>query len=94
MAEEADLQREIIATLKTRGYIIFRLNSGYSGRNNVKLCPVGTPDILAVGHRTSWIEVKGPNGTLRDTQVKMIGELRKRGQLVIIAKSLDDIKDL
>ncbi len=92
--KESEVQREIIATLKARGYIVFRMNSGYSGKNNIKLCPPGTPDLFAVGKRTAFIEVKGEGGTLRDSQIKMIEDLRTRGQIVIVARSLDDIKDL
>lgn len=89
---ESELQKMIIDTLKAMGGIVFRMNSGRSGRNNVKLCPAGTPDILAVlPHKTLWIEVKAKGGKLRQSQEEMHAQLQQRGQTVIAAYSLDDV---
>ena len=88
---ETEIQKEIIEYLKTIGAIVFRMNSGRA-KNNVKLCPPGTPDLMAV-LKTGiiWIEVKTETGTLRDTQVKMHKKLTDLNQNVIIARRLDDV---
>jgi len=87
--KEADIQREIVKALRQLGFIVLRLNAGKT-QHNVKLCEPGTPDLLAIGHEvTLWIEVKAPGGKLRDTQVEMHKQLRKRGQLVAVCDSVD-----
>lgn len=90
---ETEIQKQIIDYLRLHNYIIFRMNSG-SARNNIKLCPSGTPDLLAVGRKTIWIEVKTPTGKLRESQIEMHEKLTKCNQTVIIARSIDDIKDI
>jgi len=88
---ESQIQKEIIEALKLHGALVFRLNSG-SRQKNVKLCPSGTPDILAIlPHKTLWIEVKTEKGILRPSQEKMISELIKRGQIVLVARSVDQV---
>jgi hypothetical protein len=88
---EAEIQAEIVEYLKLCGWLVFRLNSGKAA-NNLRLCPPGTPDLLAVGRLASfWIEVKTPTGKLRPEQEQMIEELRKRGQFVLVARSVEDV---
>jgi tRNA G18 (ribose-2'-O)-methylase SpoU len=70
------------------------MNSGKAA-NNLRLCPPGTPDLLAVGRLASfWIEVKTPTGKLRPEQEQMIEELRKRGQFVLVARGLEDVENI
>ena len=89
---EADIQRQIIEFLKLRGGIVFRMNAG-RGRQNQHLCPVGTPDLLAVlPHATFWVEVKDMKGKVTDEQEAMHKRLRDCGHNVIIARSIDDIE--
>ncbi|MCW8932147.1 MAG: VRR-NUC domain-containing protein [Gammaproteobacteria bacterium] len=88
---ESEIQKDIIDYLKTTGSIVIRMNSG-SLKYNVKLAPVGTPDLLAVlKTMLIWIEVKTETGKLRPAQVEMIKELRLRNQIVIVARSVDDV---
>lgn len=88
---EAEIQKQIIDVLKLHNALVFRLNSGQRN-NNVKLCPNGTPDILAIlPTQTLWIEVKAPKGKLRPTQGEMHAQLQERGQRVIVARSVDDV---
>lgn len=87
---ESEIQKQIMDYSELRGWKVFRMNSGYSGRHNLKLCPPGTPDLLIVmPNRYLWVEVKTGTGTLRDTQVKMIKELEDLGHMVIVVRSLD-----
>ena len=90
---ESELQKQIIDYLKLCNAIVFRMNSGQR-QNNVKLCPSGTPDILAVlPHKTLWIEVKTDKGKLRPSQITMHSRLKERGQEVIVARSVDDVME-
>lgn len=89
---ESEIQKQIIDALKLSGHLLFRMNAGKAA-NNIRLCPKGTPDLLAIsrGGKTTWIEVKTPSGALRPAQKEMIADLESRGQRVIVARSLDDI---
>ena len=88
---EGQIQKQAIELLKLSGYLVFRLNSG-KARNNIRLCPPGTPDILAVKDGlVLWIEMKKPGGVLSDAQEKMITDLQLHGQQVLIADSIHDI---
>jgi hypothetical protein len=91
---EAEIQAEIVEYLKLCGWLVFRLNSG-KARDNMRLCPPGTPDLLAVGRLANfWIEVKTETGRLRPEQEQMIEELRKRGQFVLVARGLEDVENI
>ena len=90
---ESEVQAQIIKYAKYLGFIPIRMNSGYSGRHNVHLAPKGTPDLLIVHDAGClWVEVKGPNGKLRDSQKAMHRELRSLGHAVIVARDLSDVK--
>lgn len=90
---EAEIQKSIIDYAKTIGCIVIRMNSGSSGRSNIKLCPPGTPDLLLIHYSGAlWVEVKNAKGKLRDTQVDMINRLEKLGQRVIVARTLSDVE--
>lgn len=93
MLTESLIQRNIIAYLKIRGALVFRMNSG-KARNNVQLCPPGTPDILTITRdkKVLWIEVKRADGALRPAQREMFKHLESRDQQVILARSVEDVK--
>ena len=87
---EIDLQREIIHALRSRGALVFRMNAG-RGRQNQRLAPAGTPDLLVVEqHSLRWIEVKDEHGKLSDVQKEMHEVLERMGQEVIVARSVED----
>ena len=90
---ESEIQKSIIQYLRARGAIVIRMNSG-KARNNVRLCPPGTPDLLAVLKTGGvlWIEVKTETGKLRPAQEEMINILDTLGQWVIVARSIEDVE--
>lgn len=89
---EAEIQKQIIKYAEAKGCIVIRLNAGKSGRYNTRLCPPGTPDLLIVGKSYPlWVEIKGPAGKLRDSQIAMHDRLTKLNQTVIVANCLDDV---
>jgi hypothetical protein len=94
---ESDVQREIIKALEDCGWLVFRMNAGgrKAGRSYVHLAPKGTPDLLAVPYvgAPMWVEVKREGGELREDQIAMLADLRKRGQRVLVARSVDDVMD-
>ena len=88
---EGTIQKEIIDLLKLRGSLVFRMNAG-SAKYNVKLAPRGTPDLLAVLPGTAiWLEVKTPKGKVSEDQFNMINDLRDRGELVYVVRSVEDV---
>lgn len=91
---EIDIQREIRKYLETLGYLVFRMNAG-RGRGTQKLCPPGTPDLLAIGRLgcNIWIEVKMPGKNRTPVQERMADDLYARGQSVILARSVKDVQD-
>lgn len=88
---ETDIQREIIEVLRRRGALVFRMNAG-RGRNNQRLAPPGTPDLLVIEpHRLWWCEVKTPTGQLSVDQKEMHEALERFGQEVVVARGADEI---
>ena len=86
---ESELQKQAIDLLKLSGFLVFRLNSG-KARNNIRLCPVGTPDLLAIKNgRVIWIEMKKPGGKASTVQDEMIRDLRRHRQEVHIVDNTD-----
>lgn len=93
MTPEGKIQSEIKKYLESQDFIVIKMNSGYI-RANVKLAPPGTPDLLAIGYGLLfWVEVKQIGGKLRESQIDMGLKLSKRGQKVLVADSLDKVKD-
>ena len=91
---ESELQKQAIDLLKLSGFLVFRLNSG-KARNNIRLCPVGTPDLLAVRNgRVIWIEMKKTGCKVNMSQKIMINQLRYHGQEVNIVDNIDILKKI
>lgn len=89
---ESQIQKQIIDYIRLLNGLVFRMNAG-STKHNVKLAPKGTPDLFTVTpFGAYWIEVKTATGKLRKSQVAMIKKLRDMGQIVIVARSLEDVK--
>lgn len=91
---EGQIQKQAIELLKLSGYLVFRLNSGRA-RNNIRLCPPGTPDLLAVKQgRVLWIEMKKPGGVLSESQVDMITALMNHGQEVAVVSGILELQEM
>lgn len=92
---ESEIQREIVAYLKVRDYMVFRMNSGYI-KSNVKLSPKGTPDLLVIAPsgRVLWLEIKTATGKLNVSQTMMHSKLRIHKQVVFVVRCVDDVQGL
>jgi len=92
---ESEIQRDIKKYLEDAGFRVYRMNSGYL-KKNVKLAPPGTPDLMVISPfgKTTWIEVKTETGKVSDIQLVMHIILASYGQLVIIARSVEDVKEI
>jgi len=90
---EGDIQTDIINYLESLNYIVIRHNAGHV-KNNVKLSPPFTPDLQVIMFKSMilWIEVKRPGKDLSEGQRKMKLDLERRGQKVIVSRSVDDVK--
>ena len=92
---ESEIQKEIMFELRLEGWYVLRLNSGRV-HHNVRMCPPGTPDILAVSAdgRLIWIEVKTPIGELSEIQIETHEDLEMRNQEVFVMTSAEDIQTI
>jgi Holliday junction resolvase len=92
---EADVQREIVATLKQLGYWVARIQSGKVKVRGgwMQLAPEGTADLLAIrGEKTIWIECKRPKGGTHSAEQKeFMGLVRRAGHQYVVARSKDDV---
>ena len=90
---EGNIQTDIINHLESLNYIVIRHNAGHV-KNNVKLSPPFTPDLQVIMFKSMilWIEVKRPGKDLSEGQRKMKLDLERRGQKVIVSRSVDDVK--
>lgn len=81
---EKKIQREIIEYLNRNGWFVVK---------NILLSCSGFPDISAYKSGVSiFIEVKSPNGVLSELQKIQITKLSDNGFLVVVAKSIDDVR--
>ena len=89
---EADIQRNILSYLATRGIVAWRTNSG-KVRNNVYMAPKGTPDIIGYlpSGRFLGIEVKRPKQPLSDSQQAWLERAEKAGCAVMVARSVEEV---
>lgn len=100
MSETADITKPILEALQQMGWMAIRLNSGVAkkGKYFIKLCPAGTPDIIAFKHGepTLWVETKAERDLKRkgETAQKQ-GEFRERVLAMnhrhVRATCLDDV---
>lgn len=92
MSERSEVTRPLLEALNALpGAMAFRLNSGVAkrGGRTIMLCPIGTPDILAVIHgRAVFFETKLGRGKATDEQIDMHSRLRRTGALVFVVDSV------
>ena len=85
---EAQLQIKVLALLKSRGVLCWKVESPSS---------CGLPDVLAVyGGQTRFIELKHPNGRgrLSPLQQRTIARLRAQGAQVDIINSIEEARQI
>ena len=89
---EREIQKQIIDVCRASNYRVFRMNAGM-GKRGQHLAPPGTPDLLVIGFngKVTWVEVKSADGKLNADQETMHGELRFRGQKVVVARGIEDL---
>jgi len=89
---EADIQRNIMSYLATRGIVAWRTNSG-KVRYNVYMAPKGTPDIIGYlpNGRLLGIEVKRPKGIVSESQQAWLERAQKAGCAVMVAHSVEEV---
>lgn len=99
LATEAEIQRAILHYLNLIGYAV-KLPAGGARRGEyfVRLCPQGTPDILAVVKGPDGrgvfcgFEVKKPGGRLRQGQGETLDIIRKHGGIAAVVRSVGDVE--
>jgi hypothetical protein len=94
---EADIQREILAWLKTTGLMCWRSNSGslFLRGRHVNLGPLGCADIsmvLPANGTFVGLEVKSSKGKLRKAQVEYAASLTEAGGRYFVVRSVEDAK--
>jgi hypothetical protein len=101
VSRESAIQAAIVELLTIHGFRVIRINSGLArglhGDGAVQLAPAGTPDLVALPPAGAasplpwWLEVKTSTGRVRKGQAEMHQELRERGQIVRVVRSVDDV---
>lgn len=95
---EALVSKEIRAFLKLIGCSVYSTEQGYrSERGGTRQTP-GIPDLLVFNSRDSqvpffFIEVKGPKGKLRDSQIVFRDECLRTGVPYLVAHDVRDVFD-
>ncbi len=86
-----------------KGWTVRRMQSGAVQDKRgipVRMHQSGTPDLLATqrcdqihnAHHILWVECKAPNGKQSDEQKQFQVEAIERGELYILAYSIEDIQ--
>ena len=101
---EQDIQSLIMIEISKLGGIPIRLNSGkaWGGVMSngviihpraIKLCPEGTPDILAIlpNGRVAWVECKTAKGRQRESQKRFQIMLEKLGHKYYLLRTPKDV---
>lgn len=98
---EHAIQAAIQEYLLYRGFWVWRQNSGMArikgagGKDRmIKLGAVGMPDLMAVKKGKLYgFEIKRPGKKTTDIQERTHQELRDHGALIMVARSIEDVKD-
>lgn len=100
MTTESLIQSQIRVGLSKAGHTVFRVNVGkvkmQNGRWFETGVPKGFPDLFGFrpDGRIFFIEVKNETGKLRPEQEKFIEQMRKRGALAGVARSVEDAMEI
>jgi hypothetical protein len=89
---EAEIEAEITRFLTWKG-IPFAFSKAEVGRGKADAIRAGWPDLTAC-HKGKFvaIEVKAPKGKLRKTQAQTLWALREADAIVVIARSVADVR--
>jgi hypothetical protein len=91
-------QRHILAYLDHEGYLAWRNNSGLVNiRGHMyAMAPAGSPDIVGMTKTGQWlgIEVKDIKTKQNPNQVMFQKKVELNGGLYIVARSLEDVKQV
>ncbi len=90
---EAQIQREILAWLKSSGLVFWRQNSGivFAGGRRILLGEEGLPDIVVIvppNGRVLGLEVKSAKGVLRPSQKEFRDRLEDVGGAFLVVRTL------
>lgn len=96
MTTESLIQNQIRVAISQAGHMIFRANVGKVRKSDGRVfdtgLPKGFPDLFGFrpDGRIFFIEVKNETGKLRPEQEKFIEQMKKRGALAGVARSVED----
>jgi hypothetical protein len=87
---ETALSRSIRSALEKLGYWVERIQSGQVkvGQNFVHCASPGTPDLLVIAERPTWLEVKTPGARLRPAQSDWHRRAANKGVRVATVRSV------
>ena len=107
---ERDIQRSIVQYLESLGACVIRINSGAvktEGRFTRFNSLLGCPDLIACFPEVIWresrfatesrfvgVEVKRTSGKVTPLQAKAHDKLAQAGALVIVARSVEDVREV
>lgn len=100
MTTESLIQNQIRVGLSKAGHTVFRANVGKvrtaDGRYFDTGLPKGFPDLFGFrpDGRIFFIEVKNETGRVRPEQKIFIEQMRKRGALAGVARSVEDAMEI
>ena len=100
MTTESLIQNQVRVGLSKAGHTVFRANVGKvrmaDGRYFDTGLPKGFPDLFGFrpDGRIFFIEVKNETGRVRPEQEKFIEQMRKRGALAGVARSVADAMEI
>lgn len=97
--EESRLVRACLQYLQLKGFVAIRNNTGVFFFKNgdrtraVRVATVGSPDIIACSPEGRFvaIECKSSKGTLTPAQKQFLEEIKKRGGITLVVRSIDDL---
>lgn len=96
MTTESLIQNQIRVAISQAGHMIFRANVGKVRTSDGRVfdtgLPKGFPDLFGFrpDGRIFFIEVKNETGKVRPEQKIFIEQMRKRGALAGVARSVED----
>ena len=94
---EGIIQKQVVAYLRLRGFLVFEFAKGGTHRALRGSVPDGWPDVLAIKPPIGehwYIEVKAASGRVTQVQRDMHEALRHCGCHVWVVRSLEDVQEI